>query len=198
MTNSEAKIFFPFNEGDDLEELWEQRFFEQKQFFLTRPPMEKVFKSRIAKLLKQYDAYLLLGGETVNNTPIILDEEIEFSSTVLTSYRLFHNYRNAFKAKVLQVQHPEDLSQVIGAWTSMEKEYHKLWSNEESKLNEVQVTLSKEPDPMEVLKSIKEAGGEELVFSDLQSRYALLPELLQNEVKRLTLLFEKETLDRRH
>lgn len=195
MTNSEAKIFFPFNEGDDLEELWEQRFFEQKQFFLTRPPMEKVFKSRIAKLLKQYDAYLLLGGEAVKNAPVNLEEKIVFSESVLASYRLFHNYRNAFKSKVLQVQHPENLSQVIEAWTAMEKEYHKLWSNEESKMNETQVTLSKEPDPMEVLKAIKEVGGEELVFSDLHSRYALLPEILQNEVKRLTLLSEKETLD---
>jgi hypothetical protein len=195
MKKSEAKIFFPFNEGDDPEELWEQRFFEQKQFFLTRPPMEKVFKSRIAKLLKQYDAYLLLGGEEVSNTPIALDEEIAFNESVLASYRLFHNYRNAFKSKVLQAQHPDDLSQVIEAWTAMEKEYHKLWSNDESKLNEAQVILSKEPDPMEVLKAIKEVGGEELTFNDLQSRYALLPELLQNEVKRLTLLFEKETLD---
>ena len=59
--------------------------------------------------------------------------------------------------------------------TAMEKEYHKLLSNEESKMNEVQVTLSKEPDPMEVLKAIKEVGGEELVFSDLHSRYGLLP-----------------------
>ncbi|MEX1190629.1 MAG: hypothetical protein WEA99_01565 [Brumimicrobium sp.] len=198
MTKSEAKIFFPFTEGDDLEELWEQRFFEQKQFFLTRPPMEKVFQSRIAKLQKQYEAYLILGGEAVADQGEMSAEEIAFSESVLASYRLFHNYRNAFKSKVLQVQHPERLSQVIEAWIAMEKEYHKLWSNEESKSNEVQVTLSKEPDPMEVLKAIKEVGDEELVFSELHSRYALLPEILQNEVKRLTLLSEKETLDRRH
>lgn len=195
MTNSEAKIFFPFNEGDNLEELWEQLFFEQKQFFLTRPPIEQVFKSRIAKLLKQYEAYLLLGGDAVSNTPIALDKETEFSSEVLASYRLFHSYRNAFKSKVLQAQHPEDLSKVIEAWTAMEKKYHKLWSLDESKLNEIKVTLSKEPDPMEILKAIKEVAGEELTFNDLHSRYALLPDLLQNEVKRLTLLFEKETLD---
>jgi hypothetical protein len=73
----------------------------------------------------------------------------------------------------------------------MEGKYHKLWSNEVSKSNETQVALSKEPDPMEVLKAIKEVGGEELAFSDLHSRYALLPEVLQNEVKRLTLLSEK-------
>lgn len=191
MTKSEAKIFFPSNEGDDLEELWEQRFFEQKQFFLTRPPMEKVFKSRIAKLLKQYDAYLLLGGEAILAKTEMQEEETALSDSVLSSYRLFHNYRNTFKSKVLQAEHPKDLSQVIDAWIAMEKEYHKLWSHEESKLNEAQVTLSKEPDPMEVLKAIKEVGDEELTFNDLHSRYALLPELLQNEVKRLTFLSEK-------
>lgn len=191
MTKSEAKIFFPFNEGDDLEELWEQRFFEQKQFFLTRPPIEKVFQSRIAKLLKQYDAYLLLGGDAVKNVPIDFKEETAFEESVLASYRLFHNYRNTFKSQVLQAQHPDQLAKVINAWTSMEKEYHKLWSNEVSKSNEVQVALSKEPDPMEVLKAIKEVGDEELTFNDLYSRYALLPELLQNEVKRLTFLSEK-------
>lgn len=153
--------------------------------------MEKVFQSRIAKLLKQYDAYLLLGGEAVKNAPIALEEEIAFSESVLASYHLFHNYRNAFKSKVLQVQHPEELSKVIEAWTAMERKYHALWSNEVSKSNETQVTLSKEPDPMEVLKAIKEVGGEELVFSELHLRYALLPELLQSEVKRLTFLSEK-------
>lgn len=195
MTKSEAKIFFPFAEGDDLEELWEQRFFEQKQFFLTRPPMEKVFKSRIAKLQKQYDAYLVLGGEEVDVEGEMLEEEIGFSDSVLGSYRLFHDYRNRFKSKVLQAQHPERLAKVIDEWTAMEHQYHGLWRNEVSKSNETQVALSKEPDPMEVLKAIKEVGDEELVFSELHSRYALLPELLQNEVKRLTLLFEKETLD---
>lgn len=195
MTKSEAKIFFPFNEDEDLEELWEQRFFEQKQFFLTRPPMEKVFKSRIAKLQKQYDAYLVLDGEAITVQGEKREEEIAFSDSVLVSFRLFHDYRNKFKSQVLQAQHPDQLANVINAWTSMEKEYHKRWSNEVSKSNEVQVALSKEPDPMEVLKAIKEVGDEELTFSDLHSRYALLPELLQNEVKRLTLLFEKETLD---
>lgn len=193
MTKSEAKIFFSFTEGDDLEELWEQRFFDQKQFFLTRPPIEKVFKSRIAKLQKQYDAYLILGGEALPVQTEKQEEEIAFSDSVLASYRLFHNYRNTFKSKVLQAQHPDQLANVINAWTSMEKEYYKLWSSEVSKSNETQVALSKEPDPMEVLKAIKEVGDDELLFSDLHSRYALLPELLQNEVKRLTLLFEKET-----
>jgi len=191
MTKSEAKIFFPFAEGDDLEELWEQRFFEQKQFFLTRPPMEKVFKSRIAKLQKQYDAYLVLGGEEMAVQGKIQEEEIGFSDSVLGSFRLFHDYRNRFKSKVLQAQHPEWLAKVIDEWTAMERKYHALWRNEVSKSNETQVALSKEPDPMEVLKAIKEVGGEELVFSELHSRYALLPELLQNEVKRLTLLSER-------
>jgi hypothetical protein len=191
MTKSEAKIFFPFNEGDDLEELWEQRFFEQKQFLLTRPPIEKVFKSRVKKLQKQYDAYLALGGPELNAKHDFQEETVEFNSSVLVSYRLFHDYRNVFKSKVLQAQHPNSLAKIIEAWTAMEGKYHKLWSNEVSKSNETQVALSKEPDPMEVLKAIKEVGGEELAFSDLHSRYALLPEVLQNEVKRLTLLSEK-------
>jgi hypothetical protein len=191
MTKSEAKIFFPFAEGEDLDELWEQRFFEQKQFFLTRPPMEKVFKSRIAKLNKQYDAYLILGGEAVTVQTEMQEEEIAFSDSVLVSFRLFHDYRNRFKSQVLQEQHPERLAKVIDVWTAMERKYHSLWSNTESKSNETQVALSKEPDPMEVLKAIKEVGGEELTFSELHSRYALLPELLKNEVKRFTFLSEK-------
>ncbi|MDX1651847.1 MAG: hypothetical protein R3277_05110 [Brumimicrobium sp.] len=190
MTKTEAKIFFPFAEGEDPEELWEQRFFEQKQFFLTRPPMEKVFKSRISKLQKQYEAYLVLGGEEVALQAEMPEEEIAFSDSVLVSFRLFHDYRNKFKSKILQAQHPEQLAKIIDVWTAMERKYHALWSNDVSKSNETEVALSKEPDPMEVLKAIKEFGGEELMFSELHARYALLPEILQNEVKRLTLLSE--------
>src|SRR5690554_5274477 len=72
MNKEQAHIFFPHSSEDDLDDLWEQRLFEQKQFFLTRPPIRKVWEGRLNRLAQQHQAYLTLTEQTmVDESPWI-------------------------------------------------------------------------------------------------------------------------------
>ena len=64
MTLSEAKIYFPID-SDDLEmedvlDLYDERLFEFKQFFLSKAIVKKVFLAKLEKLKKFEEAFSLI------------------------------------------------------------------------------------------------------------------------------------------
>lgn len=194
MNTAEAKLFFPFDDQDDLSDLWEERFFKHKQFFLNRPPIKKVFLSRLAKIEKQWKAYLYLSGyERKKGETIKMDTSIN-SEYVREAFDALHQKRNRMKGVLLSASDFESLQEILHQWFLLEKNYQKKWFYE-AESDSSAVVLAKEPDPMKILKSLKEWQGdqtEEKSFSDLKKEYAFLPNVLQNEVKRLTLLYKKQ------
>ncbi|WP_107038850.1 hypothetical protein [Brumimicrobium mesophilum] len=192
MTIEQAQIFFPNPSNEDLEDLWEQRFFEQKQFFLTRPPIHQVWKSRIKKLEQQFNAFLVLTEQEKpkGKTHKISNEDSAFSDEFIVAFHQFHKQRNLFKSALLKAQYYSELVQVIENWLKTELSYAQYWSHPESKVNEIEALISKELDPMEFLKELK--ATEILITSplikDLKENYNILPENVKKEVKRLTLL----------
>ncbi|RYM33533.1 hypothetical protein ERX46_11380 [Brumimicrobium glaciale] len=192
MTKEQAHLFFPNPKEEDLEDLWEQRLFEQKQFFLTRPPLRLVWMSRLKKLEKQFEAYLVLIDQEnpKENIQNHLESEIIFSDEFVAAFHQFHKQRNVYKSKLLQAQTYDALVNVIDEWLATEFLYAEFWKVEESEHNEIEVIRSKEPDPMDLLKDLKET--EKLIDSkrikDLKENYNILSENVKKEVKRLTLL----------
>jgi ribosomal silencing factor RsfS len=192
MTKEQADLFFPYSPDDDLEDLWEQRLFEQKQFFLTRPPIRMVWMSRIKKLEKQFQAFLVLTEQekTEDIVPIQIKNELIFSEYFVAAFHQFHKQRNSYKSELLQAQSYNALVELIERWLSTELEYAKYWIVEESKNNDIEAIRSKEPDPMELLKVLKEAAVliDSPLIEVLKENYNILPENVKKEVKRLTLL----------
>jgi hypothetical protein len=192
MTKEQAQLFFPHSSEDDLEDLWEQRLFEQKQFFLTRPPMRKVWTARIKKLSQQFAAYLVLTDQKgdVSSKDELNEERPEFSGDFIASFHAFHVLRNQHKSAVLQAQDLLGLTNAINQWLNTERYFAMHFSYSESEQNEIEVVRSKEPDPMELLKDLKKA--EKAINSSsimaLKENYNNLPESVKKEVKRLTLL----------
>lgn len=198
MDLNHAKLIFSITEEDDLNDVWEEHFFKHKQFFLTHSPIKKVWEARLEKMLKEYSAYCVLIGKLVQNEeydklPSEEEENYEGKS-VLESFNVFFAGRNKFKMKTIQVNDPLELSNIIHLWLSFERNYYEQWFCEESINDEgVKVLLSKEPDPMELLKSLKEWErdvNKQVDFSTLCSDYSFLPELLKKEVKRLSSLYK--------
>ncbi|HLW30364.1 MAG TPA: hypothetical protein VKX29_05870 [Brumimicrobium sp.] len=192
MTKEQAHLFFPHSPEDDLEELWEQRFFEQKQFFLTRPPIRKVWEARLKRLSKQFDAYLALTNQ---KEEVVLKkneniESIKFTDEFITSFHEFHALRNKKKSILLQAQNISELANAIENWLNIEQSFAIHWSHPLSENNEIEVARSKEPDPMEFLKDLKRT--KKLINSTsldtLKKNYNILSESIKKEVKRLTLL----------
>ena len=195
MNKQEANLFFPHSSSDDLEDLWEDRFFEHKQFFLLKTPIRKVFIARLTKVVKQFEAFLVLSNQVDDLAPAANTSCVKtnFDSCVITAFNSYHSYRNQFKNNVLQAAHPHELTQVIHQWLNMEEEYRYLWKNEQAKDLATTVLISKEPDPMEVLTNLRnwdDSSSPAKTFEDLNKEYSFLPQLLQIEVKRLTLLLD--------
>ena len=192
MTKEQAQLYFPYSPGDDLEDLWEQRFFEQKQFFLTRPPIQQVWMSRLKKLKQQFNAYLILTDQEnlddVNT--IALENEIAFSEEYIAAFHQFHKQRNQYKSALLKAQNYSGLVQVIEDWLKTELSYAHYWSFSKSKDNEIEALISKELDPMEFLKELNSTKDliNSTLIRDLKENYNILSENVKKEVKRLTLL----------
>ncbi len=191
MTKKEALLFFPHDPEDDLDDLWEERLFEQKQFFLTRPPIAKVFQARLNKLEKQYNAYLLLTEE-LDNVKVMNHPEVVYSfpNDVIETFNEYHSFRNKFKHEVLKSNDFNSLRKVIDAWMTLENTYAAQWFYNESKQDDIDVVQSKEPDPMVILEKLKKARNDKNIktFDNLQKHYNVLDEVIRKEVKRLTLL----------
>tara|TARA_B100000508_G_scaffold118450_1_gene98645 strand:+ start:161850 stop:162434 length:585 start_codon:yes stop_codon:yes gene_type:complete len=194
MTKKEAALFFPYEDSDDLDDLWEERLFEQKQFFLTRPPLEKLFNSRLEKLKKQYLAYLTLKGEDDTIIPINSSDKAEsFPVNLIETFNIYHERRNQYKQELLRAQDFATVQNVLHSWLSMEKSYYKKWQLNDSLNDQLDVTKSKEPDPMILLEGLKTAHEQDNIhtFEDLRSKYNQLNEDVRKEVKRLTLLAQE-------
>lgn len=194
MTKEEAKLFFQWEDGEDPEEVWEEKLFEQKQFFLTRPPIPKVFFSRLKKLKKTQQAYLVL---TEQEDEIALSKsndaaEVAFSENVIEAFNQQQQYRMKMKAEVLRANTFVALEKSINTWLELERMYLEKWRVEDSGL-ELDVVISKEPDPMELLQILREFEKTNgvLTFKNVKNELERLPVMIKNECKRLNLLYDK-------
>lgn len=192
MTKEHAKILFPYQEDDDLHELWEEAYFKTKNYFLTRSPLPLVWRSKLKRLKREYTAYLVLTDHD-ENTSIdneSSERELSFPENFIECYHLLQNERAKAKRSLTMAETPEELDKVIDNWMDIEISYANHWALPSTKENDIKIAQSQEPDPMELLKALQEV--KEKINSDslntLKENYNILPKVVQKEVKRLTLL----------
>lgn len=182
MNKSEALLYFPVSEEDSLEDLYEQKVFEWKNFFVHRFPVTKLFTAKCVQLSFQEEAYELLSGERhVPELPVFPDE---FPSNLEAAFHQFQEERNRFKALLFQAESLSQILALVGMMPKMTRGYAQVWDFPHEKLDGV--VVSKEPDPMDLLEALheaKELGVEEV------SQVGHLPEthLVLQESKRLSL-----------
>jgi len=201
MNKEEAYVFLGLGkkEKDTTPlEAWEEIVFAFKQKLISRPLIRMVLEKQLQKISKQYEAFGLLSQQALPR--LLPDDRIidewKFPDEALQAFHVFYNYRNTYKSKLMQCISFPDFFTLAMEWMEMEEAYQKQWYVE--KLDAVLdlVSLGKEPDPMELIAVIKDweaASGEELKFSQLENNIERLPQLLKIEVKRLTLLWKKNT-----
>ncbi|HLU88058.1 MAG TPA: hypothetical protein VKZ44_09910 [Taishania sp.] len=186
MTLQEAKLFFPFEEADDLDDLYAERLFEYKQFFISKTPIRKVFESKLVKLKQMHDAYCLL-----TNMPIVEVENkqynvVQFSDELKSAFSEWERLKSQVKQELTIANHALQLIQTISWYLSIVDTYRLKWYTEE--LIEVEIDqLSKDPDPMEILQAIndfEQSGGK--TFEDILKMRSNI--YLLKEMKRLSLL----------
>jgi hypothetical protein len=189
MTRNEALIFFPLSKYEDLEDLYEERLFDYKSFFLNKPIIRNTFEAKKNKMLQMHMAYLILGEkeqekENTSFSPFI---NFQFSEEILPAFQQFQLQHNLLKWKLQAATSAIEIKLIVDQIIQLHDRYCLLWPHIPPFPDDL-VVVSKEPDPMTLLKSIREfneLGG--IFFSDLIHKRNILPELLLNETKRLSL-----------
>ena len=192
MAKSEALLFFPFDESEEeIEEVYESLLFDYKLFFQSKVPIRKVFNSKIQKLKKMHEAFLILGGQ-IESAIFELDLKLT-NGSMLDVFNQYQRLRNSIKVQLLSVENAVELEKTVKQYLLLEEMYRNYWPQIELDGGE-QISVSVEPDSMSLLKALKELEGEQICdFSQLHSKSAEKIEnnslnIILMEAKRLSLL----------
>jgi hypothetical protein len=192
MTKTEALHLFQLDDAfdeDDLIDLYEEKIFEFKQYFLSKTPIFKLFESKISKLEKVGNAYNILTNIKVEFT----ETKLEFNGSqaeILANYLHFQAEKNRMKTKISNSENASETIHWVHQLLDLEKINAKIWFSETE--IDANILVSKEPNPMEILEGIKiyqQNGG--INFHQLKKLENNPPEILIQEMKRLSLLFKK-------
>lgn len=189
MTREEALLFFGgVTDEDELEDAYETQLFEYKQFFLSKAPIAKLFESRLRKLQKLADAYATLTSAPATGETHHF--QVPESADILGTFQSFQKAKNELKRLISNTASAAALGTLAEALVSLEKENASRWSTALD--DEADIIVSKEPDPMYLLEAIqayRQQGGE--TFAQLKNLENNPPQVLIQEMKRLSLLFKK-------
>lgn len=188
MTKEEAKLFFPYNEEDVLSDLYDERLFEYKQFFLAKTPIRKVFEARLEKLTQLNKAYMVLSEIPAAQEEVIQTEQILFSDVILEAFNQWEQLKGIAKQRIATSFDANTLHKYVQEYLTLVDSYRKKWYTDQE--IHVEITqVSKDEDPMAVLEAIKafEAiGGKK--FEDILKLNT--NSFLLKEMKRLSLLIK--------
>ncbi len=190
MTESEARLYLPFSDEDDLDEIFEEKLFEQKQFFLPRMPVSKVISSRLDKMQKIEDAFRYFGGEVEPFHPNEIQLQPYASENIKEVFSLHELNKNTIKLQLNRALSVEEMRFFLKQWIEITMTYAKKW-----KLNVISpdagVKVSNEPDAMFLLDEITKF--EQLGFSTFDDLQHLLTDSpLMLEANRLSLWLKLE------
>lgn len=191
MTPEEAKIFLPHDDISELEDVYEEKLFEAKQFFLSRFPISKVIQGRIKKLALIQQAWEVLSDKCREEATISLDTSFSDTHDLATIWNEYQQKRNALK---LNIQQSNDVVSA-GKWGELlvkvvcsfcvKLELHSSPEGEK-------IPIGKEPDPMDIhfdIQRWKEKGVESIQ----QISRITEDSPMGIELKRLSLWFKNES-----
>jgi len=193
MTKGEAAYILNVSleaDFEEIEEQFEQLLFERKKFFLQKVPIHKLFEPKLKAIQQLIEAYELLSGEKLENTTQLKTIDFQFdSSNLLISFHHYHLYRNQLKQGLINACYFDEIEQIATELIKLESTYASLWFHDE--LDTQHTIVGTFPDEIQLLSALKnylEMGGKS--FDDLKKMKNNPPEILIQEMKRLSLLYK--------
>ena len=184
-TNEASAILGPY---DDLQDAFEFQLFDYKKHLLALAPIEKLITPKLKKIKQLQEAYLTLGGEIDEITITMFDPVIP-TEYLLESYSIYQNVRNGLKRSIASSSSYEEIENFCQYLVAYEKMYASCWFTDEVNTSEI---VSKEPDPMDILKAIRAYNENDgFTFEDLRMNKNNPPAVLIKERNRLSLLVTK-------
>ncbi|GAB5418167.1 MAG: hypothetical protein Crog4KO_32470 [Crocinitomicaceae bacterium] len=188
MKSSEAQLFLALKEGESLEEAYEQKLFEWKNFFVHRFPIPRLFNKKLTQLKRLEEAYIALGGLSSKPSQD-LDLSTDYDLALKQSFQQFQADRNQLKLRLYAVNSASELIQVVEGLLQITKSYASCWTD--ASLDLSGVVVSKEVDPMDLLSAINNAEKEG-VRTISEIRKLSEGNMVLNEAKRLSLWSKME------
>ncbi|XOV67767.1 MAG: hypothetical protein ACFHU9_01085 [Fluviicola sp.] len=182
MTKSEAKLYLEVSDLEELDEVYEEKVFEWKNFFVNRFPVSSLFRSKVKQLEKLEAAYQSLGGGAQTPEEVLVD--LYFSDSFKEAFHQFSERRSRLKALLFQASSAKLIGYIVAALVDLTQAYAQVWNDSELETNGIAV--SKEADPMDLLAAIDDAAHRGVHnISEIEK----LPEdhLVVKEAKRLSL-----------
>ena len=188
MERNEALLYLPVGEGELLEDVYEQKIFEWKNFFVNRFPISKLFGKKLEQLKKLDEAYRVMGGVPVSSVEHLV-VDIQFEVDFKQAFLKYAEHRNQMKARLFAAHSAMDILTVVNGLLTLTRSYAKVWTS--SGLETKGIVISKEVDPMDLLSAIEDAASQGV---QTITEIGKLPEghLVLNEAKRLSLWTKME------
>lgn len=194
MSPDEALIYLPLDDESDAQDLYEEKLFELKQFFLGRFPISKVIHSRLTKFEKMEEAFVALGGKLSGAQ---YRKELVFPefNSIHTLYIWYNIEKNRLRLAISSANAKSDLATIMEEYLELTKYYASFWLLPESELTSNEIKVGAEPDPMEIQHELTHHEANRV----LDAAYiSALPNdnCLKSEAKRLSLWrkFENDEL----
>lgn len=175
---------------EEIEEQFEQLLFERKKFFLQKIPIQKLFEPKLKAINQLIEAYELVSEEKLEHVTPLKTIMFQFHhSNLLISFNKYHLYRNQLKQSLINASSFNDIEQIATELIKLESTYAALWYQEE--IDTQHTIVGTFPDEIQLLNALKnylEMGGKS--FEDLKKMKNNPPEILIQEMKRLSLLYK--------
>lgn len=190
MTHDEAIRFFGIEDLDELEDAFDDLFFEHKKYFLSKVPIRKLLESRYKKLIELETAATLLDI-SIDHSVAVDPIQVQITESILDTFRSYQHAKNQLKTHIANARSVRSLITCVENLLDNEQMYAQRWHNDHLEITS-EVLVSKEVDPMDLLHGIQRyqlEGG--YTFEQLKNLENNPPEILIQEMKRLSLLFKK-------
>lgn len=126
MTVEEARIYFVATDKEDLQDEYREELFLNKNFFVTKTPITKVFLARLKKLKRIHEAFLILGGEEM---PSEFEEvDVSYNSQDLgTAFRTYSKVRSVLNGKLMLTSNVVAIEKIVLNLLEATRRYAKVW-----------------------------------------------------------------------
>lgn len=179
MTIEEADFILS---NDEFEEIYDEKLFELKQFFVSRLIHPKLFNSRLAKLKTLNEAFSLKGGKFESFD--VIDIKVE-GQEVLNVFNSYSEGIGKIRTLILRSNNGREVDFLVTQLISLTNNYASKW--EESNLIADELTkVSEQFDPMDIYNEIVRQNSKGIVAFD-QLINLSNDNILVKEAKRLNL-----------
>lgn len=185
MTEQEALIYLPLDEENDAQDLYEEKLFELKQFFLSRFPMTKLINARLAKFEKVEMAYRVLGGVVPHFTEKAVKNYPKFDS-IHALYKWYNLEKNAARLQLSAANSMGEMKSLLENYVELTRYYASHWKVNLAEGEELTIKRGVEPNPMDIQDALNTLS----THQNLDAEYIFsLPDdnCLKSEAKRLSL-----------